>query len=280
MLPAIVLLSALVAVLSAQNASAQDRGASIYDEHCSRCHDLPGTRAPSKDVLAQMSANRIVRTMDFGAMMSVTYILDRAERLAVASWLGVPGEDREPPAAAWCRDTRIALGRPRSGHWNGWSPADTNTRFQANPGFDSSDIPRLRLAWAFGFEGDVNAFAPPAVLGNELFVGSAGGSVYALDAASGCIKWHFQADGPVRTAMLVAPVDEAEPARGHAVMFGDQSGGFYAVDAYDGRLLWRARPESHESTKLTGSPGAHAGIVYVPVASWEESRPLNPAYEC
>jgi len=213
-------------------------------------------------------------------MMSVTYMLDRAERLAVASWLGVPGEDRVPPAAAWCGNRRVDLERPRSGDWNGWSPADTNARFQASPGFDLSDLPRLRLAWAFGFEGDVNAFAPPAVLGDELFVGSAGGSIYALDAASGCIKWHFQADGPVRTAMLVAPVDEAEPSRGYAVMFGDQSGGFYAIDAYDGRLLWRARPESHESTKLTGAAVAHAGIVYVPVASWEESRPLNPAYEC
>jgi len=63
-------------------------------------------------------------------------------------------------------------------------------------------------------------------------------------------------------------------------MFGDQGGGFYAVSAETGRLLWRARPEAHESTKLTGTPVAHEGVVYVPVASWEESRPLNPAYEC
>jgi polyvinyl alcohol dehydrogenase (cytochrome) len=227
-----------------------------------------------------MSVNRIIRTLDFGAMMSVTYRLDRADRAAVAAWLGVPGEDREPTAAAWCRDRSVVVETVRPGDWNGWSPATTNTRYQSSPGFDVADIPRLTLAWAFGFDGDVNAFAPPAVLGDELFVGSAGGSVYALDAATGCVKWHFQADGPVRTAMLVAAIDEADPSSGHAVMFGDQSGGFYAVRAETGGLLWRARPETHESTKLTGAPVAYAGHVYVPVASWEESRPLNPTYEC
>ena len=162
------------------------------------------------------------------------------------------------------------------GTWNGWSPAPTNTRYQPRPGLRVEQVPRLALLWAFGFSGDVNAFAPPAVLGEQLFVGSAGGSIYALDAGTGCIRWHFQADGPVRTAMVVAPRD----ATHHAVLFGDQAGRFYAVAAESGELLWRARPESHESTKLTGTPLAHDGVVYVPVASWEESRPLNPSYEC
>jgi polyvinyl alcohol dehydrogenase (cytochrome) len=80
--------------------------------------------------------------------------------------------------------------------------------------------------------------------------------------------------------MLVAPLDPANPLNGHAVLFGDQSGSFYALSAENGALLWRARPEPHESTKLTGTPVAQNGVVFIPVASWEESRPLNPAYEC
>ena len=256
------------------------RGSALYDEHCASCHDVPDTRAPPKSALEEMAANRIIRTMDFGVMMSVTYMLDRADRAAVANYLGVPGEDRAPAAAALCTDRTVRLDAAQSTDWNGWSPSANNSRFQANPGFSPEDVGRLELAWAFGFEGDVNAFAPPAILGDELFVGSAGGAIYALDAASGCIKWHFQADGPVRTAMLVAALDPANPANGHAVLFGDQSGGFYALAAENGTLLWRARPEPHESTKLTGTPVARNGVVFIPVASWEESRPLNPAYEC
>jgi polyvinyl alcohol dehydrogenase (cytochrome) len=179
-----------------------------------------------------------------------------------------------------CTEPNIRLDGESGTDWNGWSPAITNTRYQAEPGFAAADIRHLALDWAFGFDGDVNAFAPPAILGDDLFVGSAGGTIYALDADTGCINWHFQADGPVRTAMLVAPLGLPGPSERHAVMFGDQSGNFYALSAETGTLLWRLRPEPHESTKLTGTAVALDGVVYVPVASWEESRPLNAAYEC
>ena len=106
---------ALASVLAgAGGAQAQDRGAAIYAEQCARCHDLPDSRAPSRATLEQMSVNRIVRTMDFGAMMSVTYMLDRDDRQAVAEYLGVPGEDREPPAEAYCADRSVDLAAARN----------------------------------------------------------------------------------------------------------------------------------------------------------------------
>jgi polyvinyl alcohol dehydrogenase (cytochrome) len=263
-----------------RSADAQEAGEQIYAARCAGCHDLPDTRAPGKDVLRGMAVSRIVRTMDFGTMMSVTYMLDREQRTAVAEYLGVPGEDRSPPAEAYCGDRTVAIPtNPRSA-WNGWSPAATNTRYQPAPGLSADDVARLELRWAFAFDGDVNAFAPPAVIDDQLFVGSAGGSIYALNSKTGCIQWHFQADGPVRTAMLVAPIDHGRDDSRQAVFFGDQSGAFYVVAADDGALLWRRRPETHEATKLTGAPLAHDGVVYVPIASWEESRPLNPSYEC
>jgi polyvinyl alcohol dehydrogenase (cytochrome) len=271
----------LAVAASARALAAAPSGEAIFASRCAMCHDAPPSadnRAPPKALLKQMSVARIIRTMDFGAMMSLTYMLDRAEREAVAAYLGVPGEDRAPPPSAFCAQRTVTVAKTDPGNWNGWSPTPTNTRYQARPGLSAAQLGRLKLKWAFGFAGDVNAFAPPAVLGANLFVGSAGGSIYALDARSGCIHWHYQADGPVRTAMLVAPLD-AKSAR-HAVLFGDQAGRFYALAAETGALLWRARPDEHEAAKLTGAPFARDGIVYVPVASWEESRPLNPAYEC
>src|SRR5512143_1789008 len=248
--------AAVLGLLGATVAHAQTSGEAIFTARCAGCHDAPPgieNRAPPKVVLREMSVARIVRTMDFGAMMSLTYMLNRAERLAVAEYLGVAAEDRAPPATALCADRSVRVPRTAPGAWNGWSPEPTNTRYQPQPGFTGEQLPRLELLWAFGFAGDVNAFAAPAVLGTELFVGSAGGSIYALDAGTGCIRWHFQADGPVRTSMVVAPRD----AQHHAVLFGDQAGNFYALAAQSGALLWRQRPEAHESTKLTGTPLAH-----------------------
>jgi len=279
--PLAVAAAAVALMIGVPALAAEPSGEAIFVARCASCHDAPPSadnRAPPKALLKQMSVARIIRTLDFGAMMSIAYILNRSEREAVAAYLGVPGEDRSPPPSAFCSARSVALPKTEAGAWNGWSPAPTNTRYQPSPGLSAAQLPRLNVKWAFGFAGDVNAFAPPAVLGANLFVGSAGGSIYALDAKSGCIHWHFQADGPVRSAMVVAPLD-AGGAR-HALFFGDQAGRFYALAAETGAPLWRARPDEHEAVKLTGTPLARDGVVYVPVASWEESRPLNPAYEC
>jgi polyvinyl alcohol dehydrogenase (cytochrome) len=259
-------------------ASEQEKlGESVYRERCSTCHDTPESRAPSQAALRQMPAARILRAMDFGVMMSITYALNRAEREAVARYLGAASETRAVPEHAYCADRAVTIGEPRPGDWMGWSPAPGNTRYQATPGLAAGDVARLKLKWAFGFEGDVNAFAPPTVLGRNLFVGSAGGAIHALDTQTGCIRWMFQADGPVRSAIAIAPLDGG--AR-YAALFGDQTGWFYALAAETGALLWKKRPEEHESTKLTGSPVVHEGMVYVPAASWEEGRPQNPEYVC
>jgi len=305
--PAAAMSMAFSVLVWVGSAHSQGLGETVYAQQCSGCHDVIASRAPNKDALSRMSVNRIIRSLDFGTMMNLAYRLDRIEREAVAEYLGVVGEDRSPPPSAYCDDRTVTIRESVNWHWNGWSPAATNTRFQAEPNLNINQVRGLELKWAFGFDGDVNAFAPPAVLGDQLFVGSAGGSIYALNAKTGCIQWHFQAAGPVRTAMVVAPwqpvedeevevsifnqrsvdaenaasdvsVDEIEVE--HVLFFGDQSGGFYAVGAENGELLWRKRPEIHETTKLTGAPLVYQDVVYVPVASWEESRPLNPNYEC
>ena len=86
--------------------------------------------------------------------------------------------------------------------WNGWSPTITNTRFQRDDqaGLTARDVPRLTLKWAFGFPDASSAWAQPTVGGGRVFVGSQNGTVYSLDARTGCIYWTFSASGGVRTA--------------------------------------------------------------------------------
>ena len=109
---------ATVAVATTASAyAAEPSGEAIFAARCASCHDAPPSadnRAPPKALLKQMSVARIVRTMDFGAMMSLTYMLNRAERQAVAAYLGVPGEDREPPAKAFCAARSVAFPRRRT----------------------------------------------------------------------------------------------------------------------------------------------------------------------
>src|ERR1019366_10305259 len=76
-----------------------------------------------------------------------------------------------------------------------------------------------------------------------------------------------------------APVAVRDGPR-NALLFGDLTGWFYSLDTRTGRLLWKRRVDEHEATRLTGSPVVQNGIVFVPAASWEETRGIDPQYPC
>jgi polyvinyl alcohol dehydrogenase (cytochrome) len=249
----------------------------VYAEHCALCHEQIDERIPHRSALQQMSAARIVRALDAGAMLAIAMSMDRDERLAVAEYLGTDAPDAGLPATAYCADRAVTLARDPRPSWNGWSPTRQNARHQPTllAGLDAERVPRLELEWAFGFAGDVTAFAAPTVLDGHVFVGSAGGLVQALAADSGCVKWTWQANGPVRAAPVVVDRDG-----GRVLLFGDLTGWFHAVDAVTGKLVWQTRIETHDSTRLTAAATVYDGVAYVPVSSWEESRAGDPAYPC
>jgi polyvinyl alcohol dehydrogenase (cytochrome) len=278
---AALLVAASVGVLplpsAAQDAASSVEGAAAYATYCASCHDQTGARIPTRAALAEMSPARILRTLDFGLMMSIAYPMKRAEREAVAAFLGKAADDAAPPASAFCAPGTRIMSRASQAGWSGWSPSPDNARYQtaAHAGLDPADVARLELKWAYGFAGDIIAFAAPTVVDGTLFVGSASGAVHALDAQTGCLHWVHQANGPVRTAMTIA-VEGAD----RTLVFSDQNGGVYGVDAKNGALRWRTRVEEHEATRLTGSFALHEGLAFIPAASWEETRSLDPAYPC
>jgi polyvinyl alcohol dehydrogenase (cytochrome) len=258
-------------------------GEATYKEFCASCHDHPGPRVPARSALQQLSVARILHTLDFGVMMSVAYPLQRNQREAVAKFLGRPGEDAGPAAAAFCASREIswakdsARGTSGDSSWTGWSSSDANLRFQSveHGGLNADSVRKLKLKWAYGFAGDITAFAAPTVRNGTLFVGSASGVVQAMNAKTGCLHWTFQANGPVRAATTIA-----KNGAGYSILFGDLTGWFYSLDAATGKLLWKRRVDEHEATRLTGSAVEKDGVVFEPAASWEETRSANPKYPC
>lgn len=216
-----------------------------------------------------MSWRAVLEALESGKMSAMGSALSPAQREAVAKYIG--NADAAPiPASARCADAPAAANGPA---WNGWADA-ANTRFQpaGAAGLTAADVPKLRLKWAFGFPGAATAFGTPTVFDGRLYVGSADGTVYSLNARTGCIHWTYAAVAGVRVSPVIG---------NGAVYFGDLKGNVYALETATGALRWKTRAEAHPLAVITGSPKLHEGRLYVPVSGRDESiAATNPMYEC
>ena len=136
----------------------------------------------------------------------------------MAKYIGTGGVEAPPPATAFCRDRGVKIAANLKVQWNGWSPGTDNWRYQAADaaGLSLDAVKGLKLKVAFAFDGDLTAFAQPTILDNQLFVGSAGGVIHALDRETGCVRWQYEAWAQVRTSILAVrrrPVPLRSPVR-------------------------------------------------------------------
>ena len=260
-------------------------GAQVFQRNCASCHTgAADSRAPSPDALKSRAPRAILDTLMTGAMRPQGSRLSGPERRAVAEFVtgkriegDVTGAERgRCAAAASTGPIRDFTSRP---HWSGWSPSPANTRFQTadQAGLTTATVPKLTLKWTLGFPDASVAWAPPTVADGRVFIGSQNGTVYSLNARTGCITWTFSASGGVRTAITMSPPRGSSPA---LVYFGDTAANAYALDANSGKVLWTRKIDEHPFARITGSPTYHNGRLYVPVSSYEEAQGADPNYPC
>jgi polyvinyl alcohol dehydrogenase (cytochrome) len=267
-------LVALLCAVAAQAATPD--GEALYKARCSTCHDgKPQPRMPSRQDLTSRAPDSIYQAMFSGAMVVQATGLTPDEGRAIARFL--TGKESAPVAASSagkCTGAPPALAL-NDADWNGWSADLGNSRYQSKPGLAAADVPHLKLKWAFAFPGESSRSAQPAIVAGRVFTGSIHGTIYSLDAATGCTWWKYDAVATVRTAVSIGK------AGGKLIAyFGDVSSTVHALDAATGELLWKVKVENHPASRITGAPVFYDGRVYVPVSSIEEASAMNPAYEC
>ena len=103
---------------------------------------------------------------------------------------------------------------------------------------------------------DVFLSSPVVALG-AVYFGSGDGNLYALDAASGELRWKF----------ATGDVVHASPAFDSGTLyFGSWDSYFYAVDAASGKEKWRFHggedPVMHNQIGFQSSPAVAEGVVY------------------
>src|SRR5262249_35891042 len=146
----------------------------------------------------------------------------------------------------------------------------------AQAGLTAENTPKLKLKWALGFPNANTARAQPTIAGGRVFVGSQDGTVYSLDATTGCIIWTFKAKSGVRTAIVLgAPSGPSTPFSS-----GEGRSNVHPLTAPPGTHLGPKNAETPPSSHTPGAPALYQNRLYVPVASGEEVQGNNKDYEC
>ena len=141
----------------------------------------------------------------------------------------------------------------------------------------AANASKLKVKWVATTGGDVSAKA--AVVNGVVYFPDWGGNIWALNAATGKAIWHNQISAyglPAKT------VSRTSPAVVNGILYigTQQDGNLLALNAATGKLMWKTRLDSHPLAVITGSPAVFDGMVFIGVASSEESAAEKPTYKC
>src|SRR6266508_1078826 len=137
-----------------------------------------------------------------------------------------------------------------SGNWSQFHEGVTHHGFQASESVISvASAPTLELKWKHQTGDRVQS--SPAVVGGILYVGSWDGYLYALNAASGALKWKYKTGSMITTS---------GPAVVSGVVYvGAENGTVYAVNASNGSLKWKRSIGG----SIRSSPAVSGGTLYI-----------------
>jgi outer membrane protein assembly factor BamB len=145
---------------------------------------------------------------------------------------------------------------------------------------DPAKVGSLAVKWSFPATGPgVGAFkASPIVVNNTVFIGSTAGRFYALDAATGALKWEYPkpTDPPLVTSHWSYGISSSAAYWNHppdgAVVFGaqdpalgpDGSARLFALNAKTGALIWKSDRVAEINGTTVSTSELHQRIGYSP----------------
>ncbi|MFK7956301.1 MAG: PQQ-binding-like beta-propeller repeat protein [Lysobacterales bacterium] len=258
----------------------QHPGALLYAENCATCHDTGVARAPAKNLLQLLTPDAVLGAMNTGVMRQQASTLSATERAQLTEFL-VGSADVEPLALQHCDATDNWFDWQQPPMAAGWGIDHANTRniSAAQGQLTTQEVSSLKVKWVFDYPRASRARSHPSFAGGAVFVGSQSGSVYALDANSGCVRWVHQAGAEVRTGITISNWAGADEPRAIGY-FSDVLARVYAVDLTSGERLWRSVVDDHPNATTTAQPVLFENLLMQPVSSLEVVPAADPAYPC
>ena len=262
-------------------------GGQVFADNCAVCHALP-LMAYQFPQMKGRPPGFVYDALTEGPMRRIGRRLDAPSRRAAAEFFtgvrfGTPESERDYVVSPTCTEEAARFDWSDQAHPSWGGSARNHRSVATGAGLSREDLDALAVQWVVAFPEATQLRSHPTAAGGALFVGSHNGSVYALDQATGCTRWHFKAAAEVRSAVTITalpdgPEGDVPPRR--LAVFADRAANAYGVDAETGELLWKQSVDPHPSAAVTGSVSAHDGRLYVPVSSNEDVGPLDVNYAC
>ena len=241
-----------------------------YKQWCAVCHDEPpDAKTPHIDAIRRMSGTRVRHALLRGPMAQYVGDMSRGQVQALAAHLA-RNQEALMPESAYCASepsTAPAIDR--------WGFDAANSRWQQHTTINAANVGRLQLKWAFAAPNVSTMRSQPAVSADTIFLPTLAGRLYALERESGCIRWTYRAEGPLRTSVMLGNAGDKP-----ALFVGDQGSSIHAVDAATGELIWRQEVGLFDASVTTGAPVQHGDKLFVPISAFGVALAMQPDYEC
>ena len=241
-----------------------------YEQWCAVCHnEPPDAKTPHIDAIRRMSRVRIRHALFRGPMAQYIGDMSRGQVRALADHLAADQESLMP-ASAYCESapsTTPAIDR--------WGLDDANSRWQRHTSITAANVGKLRLKWAFAAPNVSTMRSQPAVSADTIFLATLAGRLFALDRATGCIRWTYRAEQPLRTAVTLGKAGQRA-----ALFVGDQGAAIHAVDAATGEQIWHQDVALFDASVTTGAAVQHGDKLFVPISAFGVALAMQPEYEC
>ena len=157
--------------------------------------------------LKLMPEDRILTAMTSGVMLNQAITLTDEQKKSLAAYISDvdPTESRNEVVKGLCADEEEIEESATSPKIDDWGMGQKNQRYYNEPDLkiNAANVGNLELDWVFAFPSASRARVQPTIAGNTLFTASQLGTIYALDRNTGCIRWTFQADAEVRSALVI-----------------------------------------------------------------------------
>ncbi|MFZ0583895.1 MAG: PQQ-dependent dehydrogenase, methanol/ethanol family [Candidatus Acidiferrales bacterium] len=163
-------------------------------------------------------------------------------------------------------EARIIRADEEPGNWMTYGRTYSEQRFSPLKQINDTNVGQLGLAWFYDLDTRRGQEATPIVVDGVMYFTTAWSKVFALDAATGAVRWSYDPKVPPEWAVNACcdVVNRGVAVWGGKVFFGTLDGRLIALDAVTGYPAWQTLTiDRRFRYTITGAPRVVKGKVII-----------------